>query len=76
MGKFADALERLADQIVCEDAAAESIAEKMGYDAGINGPNTTNCHFSLFRRPELTKAWERGKARGDAARSRGDKETS
>lgn len=41
----------------------EEHAERMGYDCGKNGPNETNCHFSLFSLPELTRAWERGKAR-------------
>jgi len=40
-------------------------AERMGYDCGINGPNTTNCHFGIFSAPEFTKAWERGKARAE-----------
>lgn len=43
-------------------------AEAMGYDAGRNMPNMKNCHFSLFASPELTRAWERGKKRGDAER--------
>jgi len=42
-----------------------SEAEKAGYDCGKNGANTTNCHFRLFASPELTKAWERGKAKAD-----------
>lgn len=41
-----------------------------GFDAGVNGPNERNCHFSIFRTPENTKAWERGKAAGDAAKGR------
>jgi hypothetical protein len=43
-------------------------AEKAGYDCGKNGPSSTNCHFRLFATPELTKAWERGKARADKER--------
>jgi len=39
-----------------------------GYDAAINGPNTTNCHFSLFSTPEKTKEWERGKKDGEKKR--------
>lgn len=39
----------------------EEYAEKMGRDCRDYGPNTTNCNFALFSRPELTKAWERGK---------------
>lgn len=33
-----------------------------GYDFGLNGANTRNCHFKYFATPELTKEWERGKA--------------
>jgi ribosome modulation factor len=47
----------------------EECAEKMGYDAGRNGPNTENCHFSLFATPALTAAWERGKKRAEAESS-------
>ena len=39
----------------------EKKAFAAGYDCGINGANTTNCHVSLFARPELMKAWEDGK---------------
>lgn len=31
-----------------------------GFDAGGNGSNTDNCHFSYFATPELCKEWERG----------------
>ena len=49
-----------------------------GYDAGMNGPNTTNCNFRLFATPELKDEWERGKKLGDqhrldAASSEGEK---
>jgi len=40
-------------------------AYELGFDCGKNGANETNCHFSIFARPEYTKAWELGKA--DAA---------
>jgi hypothetical protein len=40
-------------------------AYQMGYDCGLNGPNEINSRFRLFARPELTEAWEQGKA--DAA---------
>ncbi len=42
----------------------EEYAERMGHDAGFNGANTTNCHFSIFATPQLMRAWERGKNRG------------
>lgn len=40
-----------------------------GRDAGINGPNTRNCHFTWFSSKERTAEWERGKAAGDAVRA-------
>lgn len=45
-------------------------AYRMGYDAGMNGANETNCHFSIFATPERTKQWERGNADGSRARER------
>lgn len=39
-------------------------AYRMGKDCARNGPNEQNCHFRIFRSPEHTKAWERGKAEG------------
>lgn len=44
------------------ESGALQAAYAAGRDAGINGPNTTNCHFSIFSAPEKTAAWERGKA--------------
>lgn len=35
---------------------------------GKNGPNTTNCSFSIFSCKERTQRWERGKADGEKAR--------
>lgn len=35
-------------------------AYRFGFDCGKNGPNTTNCHFSIFAMVENTRAWERG----------------
>lgn len=49
----------------------EQDAERAGYDCGKNGANTDNCNFRLFARPELTKAWERGKARAEGEWSKG-----
>lgn len=50
-------------------------ARRKGYDFGLHGANETNCHFSLFSSPELTKAWEEGKRRGteESARRKSDK---
>ncbi len=46
----------------------EAAAEVAGYNCAMVGPNTDNCDFRLFASPDLTRAWERGKARGDKAR--------
>lgn len=40
----------------------------LGFDCGVNGPNTTNCSFSIFANKEATQAWERGKRAGDTQR--------
>lgn len=58
------------------DAGKLKLCEKAGYDAGTKGPNTTNCHFSLFATPECTRAWERGKAKADRERAQPPKEPS
>jgi len=42
-------------------ALAKEYAYKMGIDCGKNGPNKTNCHFTIFSKPEHTEAWEKGK---------------
>lgn len=51
---------------------SQAEAEKQGYDAGLNGPTTENCHFSLFASPMLTRAWERGNERGKRAAANKD----
>lgn len=43
------------------ETTKESHAYQMGRDYILNGPNTTNCHFSLFSSTEGMKEWERGK---------------
>lgn len=45
-------------------ATSEEMAFDAGYKAAIDGPDTTNCHFSWFRSPEMTAAWERGNKAG------------
>jgi hypothetical protein len=47
-----------------DPATLNARAESAGYDAAVNGSNTTNCHFSHFGTPERTAAWERGNERG------------
>jgi hypothetical protein len=39
-----------------------------GYDCGMYGPNTNNCHFGWFKTREMTKEWERGKKDGEKFR--------
>lgn len=46
----------------------ERDAYDAGFDCGLNGPNTDNCDFRLFRTPEMTKAWEIGKRDGESER--------
>lgn len=41
-------------------------AYQMGLDAGKNGPNEKNCHFSIFSKREYTAAWEKGKVEAEA----------
>lgn len=45
-------------------------ARSCGYACGLHGPNTHNCHFSLFATPALTKAWEEGKRRGEEEKAK------
>lgn len=40
----------------------ETEAYRRGYNCGLNGANTENCHFSIFSSLEKMKEWERGKA--------------
>ena len=63
MKKEREFLMRFIREAVNEPRVTEEYAEKMGRDCAVNGANTTNCNFRLFARSELTKAWERGKAR-------------
>lgn len=39
----------------------EGYAYAMGADCARNGPDETNCHFTIFSLPKFTAAWERGK---------------
>ncbi len=42
------------------------ITEQQAYEFGrssvIDGPDETNCHFTVFATPQLTSAWEKGAA--------------
>jgi len=52
----------------------ESQYYKNGFDAGKNGPNTTNTHFSNFETKERTAEWEAGQQAGKKAKSHAKKE--
>jgi ribosome modulation factor len=49
---------------------AVKAAREAGIDCGLNGPNTTNCHFAHFATPAQTAAWEGGKRHGSDERAR------
>lgn len=40
---------------------------KLGFDAGKNGANTTNCDFRCFSTPENKDEWQRGYDKGKLA---------
>lgn len=65
-------LEKLVEYAVYaakgENRMTAQKAYDFGYDAGKNGPNTTNCNFAIFSTPEKTKAWERGKKAGESSK--------
>lgn len=44
---------------------SESDCYNAGYDCGKNGVTASNCCFSFFRTPEMTKEWERGKEQAE-----------
>jgi hypothetical protein len=44
---------------------AERLAFDGGYACGLHGPNTVNCHFSLFDSRDLMRAWEAGRRVGE-----------
>jgi len=43
-----------------------------GKDCAMNGPDTANCHFSLFSTPERMAEWEAGKRAGDQEKDHAD----
>lgn len=48
--------------------SVSSRAACAGFDAGYNGPNEENSHFSFFTSPQERDAWEAGKRRGEQKR--------
>lgn len=44
---------------------SEERAYEQGYNAAIEGTNTTNCHFTLFATKSLMEAWTAGNRAGE-----------
>lgn len=49
----------------------ESKEYKGGFDAGLNGSNTVNTHFSFFATKEQTADWEAGQSAGKKEKAKG-----
>jgi len=45
------------------------ISYEKGYDCGLNGANTDNCHFGLFATKEMSNAWSEGNKDGIKAKT-------
>ena len=56
----------LADLLALQPAGEDDAFEK-GYASVTDGPNTKNCHFTVFLTQAGTDAWERGVAAAQAA---------
>jgi hypothetical protein len=41
-----------------------------GYDCGLNGSDTINCHFGWFATKESMQEWERGKRNAELKKSK------
>ena len=59
-----------AIQSMLDEYKKERDPYKLGFDCGLNGPNTDNCHFSIFSSPENPKKWEQGKRAGESKRKK------
>jgi hypothetical protein len=44
---------------------SEKAAFASGFDCGVRGPNTENCHFAIFSSEANRLAWEMGKVQGE-----------
>lgn len=42
---------------------------KHGYDAGLNGPNEKNSHYTLFALPDTNRKWQAGYNAGERKKS-------
>lgn len=49
----------------------ETTEYKNGFDAGLNGPNKINSHFSNFATKEQTDSWEAGQRAGKKQKAQG-----
>lgn len=47
----------------------KSIAYLRGYDAGLNGTNSINTHYSVFKDEQSRNDWEEGNAKGKEAKN-------
>lgn len=43
----------------------KSVPYAMGWDAAVNGADTTNCHHATFGSPETMSQWQAGKEAGE-----------
>ena len=55
-------------EILLPNEIDTDVAYVMGYNCGQYGANQVNSHFRLFATPELTAAWEQGKADAEAGK--------
>ena len=47
---------------------SENECYEAGFDSGLNGSNSTNCHFSYFATKEKMERWEKGSKDGEQER--------
>lgn len=50
----------LISELTSQDFSHRTYEFRMGFESVSKGPDTTNCNFKIFSRPELTKEWELG----------------
>lgn len=60
------------EQLTAMHPKTEDEAFRAGYDCAVNGADTVNCHFRFFATPDLTRAWENGKRRGEESTKNGE----
>lgn len=57
LNQFIEALEKCRTEI-------KSFAYLKGYDAGLNGTNAVNTHYSVFKDEQSRNDWEQGNLKG------------